>query len=162
MPIHVQDDAPLPFLSHLVASLEDLTSSLLTLWTFSCLQELQTFLTIYADTTVVIDQSPNGDLLRINFNISFPALSCEFASVDVNDVLGTVSFRTKLLATTLLGLQGTSHSVRLTAWLPSSSDKQKYIARGQVGLTGVAARSRHEVMNHGTACASGHGRHGST
>ncbi|KAG9144642.1 hypothetical protein Leryth_027154 [Lithospermum erythrorhizon] len=29
--------------------------------------------------------------LRVDFNFSFPALSCEFASVDVSDVLGTVS-----------------------------------------------------------------------
>ena len=30
----------------------------------------------------------DGDLMRINFNVSFPALSCEFASVDVGDAMG--------------------------------------------------------------------------
>ena len=30
----------------------------------------------------------DGDLLKLNFDISFPKLSCEFASVDVSDVLG--------------------------------------------------------------------------
>ena len=31
-----------------------------------------------------------GDLLRINFNFSFPHLQCQYASVDVSDVLGMV------------------------------------------------------------------------
>ena len=31
-----------------------------------------------------------GDLLRINFNISFPHLACQYASVDLSDVLGMV------------------------------------------------------------------------
>ena len=31
-----------------------------------------------------------GDLLRINFNFSFPHLECQYASVDVSDVLGMV------------------------------------------------------------------------
>lgn len=38
---------------------------------------------------MVIDRSPHGELLRINFNISFPDLSCEFATLDVSDALGT-------------------------------------------------------------------------
>jgi hypothetical protein len=29
-----------------------------------------------------------GDTLRINFNFSFPHLACQYASVDVSDVLG--------------------------------------------------------------------------
>jgi hypothetical protein len=53
--------------------------------------ELQAFLQTSATTTVIIDRSRDGDVMRINFNFSFPALSCEFASVDVSDVLGTVS-----------------------------------------------------------------------
>lgn len=53
--------------------------------------ELQTYLSTSATTTVIIDRSRDGDVMRINFNFSFPALSCEFASVDVSDVLGTVS-----------------------------------------------------------------------
>lgn len=29
-----------------------------------------------------------GDTLRINFNFTFPHLACQYASVDVSDVLG--------------------------------------------------------------------------
>ncbi|CAI7761313.1 unnamed protein product [Closterium sp. NIES-53] len=54
--------------------------------------ELRVFLTVTTSTTVIVDQSPNTDLLRINFNFSFPALSCEFASVDITDVIGTVRY----------------------------------------------------------------------
>eukprot|EP00271_Cylindrocystis_brebissonii_P010874 TRINITY_DN27304_c0_g1_i1.p1 TRINITY_DN27304_c0_g1~~TRINITY_DN27304_c0_g1_i1.p1 ORF type:complete len:515 (-),score=67.19 TRINITY_DN27304_c0_g1_i1:124-1668(-) len=54
--------------------------------------ELRSYLSISTTSAIVVDQSPDGDLLRINFNVSFPALSCEFASVDVNDVLGTARF----------------------------------------------------------------------
>ncbi|KAF3611774.1 hypothetical protein DY000_02049662 [Brassica cretica] len=51
--------------------------------------ELSSYLAVNTTTTVVVDKSADGDFLRIHFNISFPALSCEFASVDVSDVLGT-------------------------------------------------------------------------
>ncbi|KAJ9672052.1 hypothetical protein PVL29_025622 [Vitis rotundifolia] len=51
--------------------------------------ELSNYLTVSTSTSVIVDQSSDGDFLRIEFNISFPALSCEFASVDVSDVLGT-------------------------------------------------------------------------
>lgn len=51
--------------------------------------ELNDYLTVNTSTSVVVDKSSDGDFLRIELNISFPALSCEFASVDVNDVLGT-------------------------------------------------------------------------
>ncbi|KAK4746359.1 hypothetical protein SAY87_012671 [Trapa incisa] len=51
--------------------------------------ELSNYLSVTASTSVIVDKSSDGDFLRIDFNISFPALSCEFASVDVSDVLGT-------------------------------------------------------------------------
>ncbi|KAM7504143.1 hypothetical protein LguiB_003047 [Lonicera macranthoides] len=51
--------------------------------------ELSNYLTVSTSTSVVVDKSADGEFLRIDFNISFPALSCEFASVDVSDVLGT-------------------------------------------------------------------------
>ncbi|KHG23746.1 Protein disulfide-isomerase 5-3 -like protein [Gossypium arboreum] len=51
--------------------------------------ELNDYLTVSTTTSIVVDNSSDGDFLRIDFNISFPALSCEFASVDVSDVLGT-------------------------------------------------------------------------
>ncbi|CAH9087905.1 unnamed protein product [Cuscuta epithymum] len=51
--------------------------------------ELHHYLAVSTTTSVVVDRSADGDFLRIDFNISFPALSCEFASVDVSDVLGT-------------------------------------------------------------------------
>lgn len=51
--------------------------------------ELHHYMSVSTTTSVVVDRSADGDFLRIDFNISFPALSCEFASVDVSDVLGT-------------------------------------------------------------------------
>lgn len=51
--------------------------------------ELSTYMSLSTSTSVVVDKSPDGEFLRIDFNMSFPALSCEFASVDVSDVLGT-------------------------------------------------------------------------
>ena len=50
--------------------------------------EISTRLTPQFNTRVVVDRSLDGDLMRINFNVSFPALSCEFASVDVGDAMG--------------------------------------------------------------------------
>ncbi|KAL9309281.1 putative endoplasmic reticulum vesicle transporter, Thioredoxin domain, Thioredoxin-like superfamily [Arabidopsis thaliana] len=51
--------------------------------------ELSSYLAINTSTSVIVDKSSDGDFLNIDFNISFPALSCEFASVDVSDVFGT-------------------------------------------------------------------------
>ncbi|KAL0306406.1 UNVERIFIED_CONTAM: protein disulfide isomerase-like 5-4 [Sesamum radiatum] len=51
--------------------------------------ELNDYLRVSTSTSIVVDKSSDGDFLRIDFNISFPALSCEFASIDVSDVLGT-------------------------------------------------------------------------
>ncbi|KAM1000839.1 hypothetical protein ACFX2A_007542 [Malus domestica] len=48
--------------------------------------------TVSTSTSVIVDKSSDGDFLRIEFNISFPALPCEFASLDVSDVFGTVNF----------------------------------------------------------------------
>ena len=50
--------------------------------------ELWAFLSMQISTNVVID--PNTDsMLRINFNITIMDLPCEFAMIDVVDVLGT-------------------------------------------------------------------------
>ncbi|XP_038897891.1 protein disulfide-isomerase 5-4-like [Benincasa hispida] len=51
--------------------------------------ELSNYLSVSTSTSVIVDNSTDGDFLRMDFNISFPALSCEFAAVDVHDVLGT-------------------------------------------------------------------------
>ncbi|KAL4201667.1 hypothetical protein AMTRI_Chr02g259750 [Amborella trichopoda] len=51
--------------------------------------ELNSYLAVSTTTTVIVDRSMDGEFLRMEFNLSFPALSCEFASVDVSDVLGT-------------------------------------------------------------------------
>uniref|UniRef100_A0A5B7BQL9 Thioredoxin domain-containing protein n=1 Tax=Davidia involucrata TaxID=16924 RepID=A0A5B7BQL9_DAVIN len=51
--------------------------------------ELNNYLTVSTSTSVIVDKSSDGEFLRIDFDFSFPALSCEFASVDVSDVLGT-------------------------------------------------------------------------
>lgn len=50
--------------------------------------ELTDFMTVRTETSIIVDRSVDGDLLRINFNLSFPALSCEHASVDVSDTMG--------------------------------------------------------------------------
>ncbi|KAI8001860.1 ADP-ribosylation factor GTPase-activating protein AGD3 [Camellia lanceoleosa] len=52
-------------------------------------EELNNYLTVSTSTSVIVDKSSDGDFLLIDFNVSFPTLSCEFASVDVSDVLGT-------------------------------------------------------------------------
>ncbi|KAH8971895.1 hypothetical protein BDL97_02G166700 [Sphagnum fallax] len=54
--------------------------------------ELNNYLSVSTMTSVVVDRSRDGEYLRIDFNLSFPALTCEFASVDVSDVLGTHRF----------------------------------------------------------------------
>ncbi|GFR46085.1 hypothetical protein Agub_g7570 [Astrephomene gubernaculifera] len=51
--------------------------------------EFSAFLSTTSKTSLVVDRSPQNELLKVNFNISFPALSCEFATVDVSDSLGT-------------------------------------------------------------------------
>jgi thiol-disulfide isomerase/thioredoxin len=51
--------------------------------------ELSAFLRVQAATELTIDRSPADELLRVEFNVSLPALSCEFATLDVSDALGT-------------------------------------------------------------------------
>lgn len=51
--------------------------------------EFSAFMTVKTHSEMVVDRSRHGELLRINFNMSFPALPCEFATVDVSDSLGT-------------------------------------------------------------------------
>ncbi|CAN0274678.1 unnamed protein product, partial [Ectocarpus sp. 8 AP-2014] len=50
--------------------------------------ELRAFLTPEVYTTVAIDSNQDSKL-RINFNITMLALPCDYASVDVLDLLGT-------------------------------------------------------------------------
>ena len=50
--------------------------------------ELNNYMTINNVSRIVMDDS-NDDMLQINFNITLPKLPCEYASVDVSDVLGT-------------------------------------------------------------------------
>ena len=50
--------------------------------------ELWAFLSLQTTSNVVID-TQRDNLLRINFNISVSDISCEFATIDVIDVLGT-------------------------------------------------------------------------
>ena len=38
---------------------------------------------------LVVDRSARNELLKVTFNLSLPALSCEFATLDVSDALGT-------------------------------------------------------------------------
>ena len=50
--------------------------------------ELNNYLTTNTLSRIVMDTS-NDDMLQINFNITLPKLPCQYASVDVSDVLGT-------------------------------------------------------------------------
>lgn len=52
------------------------------------ISEVNNYLQPVFKTKVVVDRSMDGELMRINFNVSFPALSCEFMSVDVGDAMG--------------------------------------------------------------------------
>ncbi|GFH14522.1 protein disulfide isomerase, partial [Haematococcus lacustris] len=68
----------------------DLTEATLAgAWLSIAATELYSFLTIQTSTQLIVDRSSPSELLKINFNISFPALSCEFATLDVSDALGT-------------------------------------------------------------------------
>lgn len=51
--------------------------------------EFYSFMSLQTSTQLVVDRSPPDELLKINLNISYPALSCEFATLDVSDALGT-------------------------------------------------------------------------
>lgn len=51
-------------------------------------QELTTYMSVETKTDMVVDRSLHGELLRINFNLSFPALSCEYATLDISDAMG--------------------------------------------------------------------------
>ena len=62
------------------------------------MQEFNAFLTPNTTSEMVVDRSKHDEHLRINFNISFPALSCEFATLDVSDALGLVSLSSQKLA----------------------------------------------------------------
>ncbi|KAG2482258.1 hypothetical protein HYH03_018802 [Edaphochlamys debaryana] len=64
-----------------------IVAAILMVFLFSA--ELLSFLSTTTTTQLVVDRSPQNELLKINFNISFPALSCEFATVDVSDAMGT-------------------------------------------------------------------------
>lgn len=50
--------------------------------------ELSSYLTISIVTNVVVDGSP-ASLLRVRFNVSLPTIPCEYASVDVQDIMKT-------------------------------------------------------------------------
>eukprot|EP00894_Picocystis_sp_ML_P004973 jgi/Pico_ML_1/55490/g1166.t1 len=54
--------------------------------------EVRSFLQVRTEHKLMVEDSRDGDLLRVNFDISFPRLSCEFASLDVTDVVGYTRF----------------------------------------------------------------------
>lgn len=56
---------------------------------FLLIAEFRSYMRFESESVMVVDRSPHGDMLRINFNISFPALSCEYATLDVSDALGS-------------------------------------------------------------------------
>lgn len=46
------------------------------------------FMAVETKTDMIVDRSLHGELLRINFNMSFPALACEYATLDISDAMG--------------------------------------------------------------------------
>jgi thiol-disulfide isomerase/thioredoxin len=56
---------------------------------FLLVAEFRSYMRFDTESIMVVDRSPHGEMLRINFNISFPALSCEYATLDVSDALGS-------------------------------------------------------------------------
>ena len=56
---------------------------------FLLVAEFRSYMRFDTESIMVVDRSPHGELLRINFNVSFPALSCEYATLDVSDALGS-------------------------------------------------------------------------
>lgn len=56
---------------------------------FLLIAEFRSYMRFESESVMVVDRSPHGEMLRVNFNISFPALSCEYATLDVSDALGS-------------------------------------------------------------------------
>jgi len=50
--------------------------------------ELSTYMSLETKTDMIVDRSLHGELLRINFNMSFPSLSCEYGTLDISDAMG--------------------------------------------------------------------------
>lgn len=51
-------------------------------------QEMHSFLKTSTHTEMIVDRSAHGELLRVNFDLSFPRMSCEFATLDISDAMG--------------------------------------------------------------------------
>ena len=56
---------------------------------FLLIAEFRSYMRFESESVMVVDRSPHGEMLLVNFNISFPALSCEYATLDVSDALGS-------------------------------------------------------------------------
>ena len=51
--------------------------------------EFRAYLEPSSTTDVLVDKSLNGEVVPINFKISFPSLPCEWADFDLSNTLGT-------------------------------------------------------------------------
>lgn len=51
--------------------------------------ELWSFLSPHYTTQVIVDSKGGGALVKIFFNVTLLHVPCDFASIDINDVLGT-------------------------------------------------------------------------
>lgn len=104
--------------------------------------ELNDYLTVSTTTSVVVDKSSDAEFLRIDFNMSFPALSCEFASVDVSDVLGTnrlnitKTVRKHSIDRNLRPTGSEFHSGSTTAEVRHDEEDDEEYAEGSVSLNG--------------------------
>ncbi|KAJ4726125.1 protein disulfide-isomerase 5-4-like [Melia azedarach] len=103
--------------------------------------ELNNYLTVTTSTAVIVDRSSDGDFLRIDFNISFPSLSCEFAAVDVSDVLGTnrlnitKTIRKFSIDPDLRPTGSEFHSVPVTHFIKHGEEVDEESVEGSVSLT---------------------------
>lgn len=55
------------------------------------LSELQAYLAVTVLSEVAMEPpstAPGGDLLRLNFDVALPYISCQYITVDLDDVLG--------------------------------------------------------------------------
>jgi hypothetical protein len=90
-------------------------------------QELSSYMSTTTRTDMVVDRSAHGELLRDNFNLSFPQLSCEYATLDVSDAMGLVSHRQRQaqgLACSGAGMSKARYAVRQAVWADCCHDYQ--------------------------------------
>jgi len=112
--------------------------------------ETKAYVRTQFETKVVIDRSVDGELLRINFNVSFPSLSCEFASVDVGDALGLTRFN---LTKTVFKrpIDGNFKPTGPLAWAEKTpgKDGKEHIDEGEMSEAQIVVERHKEALGLG-------------